>query len=249
MRTDPLLQFVLLGAVIFGLQAWLQPAEPEPIWVPAGLDAQQRAHFENTQLALREARRLGLDQGDSIIERQLQQKLRLLIESRAVVAAPDEVSLRAYLDERQEHYRQSPQMDLRLSISSRSQHGEQARAVAEKALEQLRAQAETVDEAGAGDVELISLNGVRHSDLRRRYGRTLADQLAAQPVGDWHGPFAFGLGWYGAQVLRREAAPAPDFAAVRRQLEIDWMEEQREAAWQAELQRLRAAARFVEEPE
>ena len=97
---EPLLQFAVAGALVFGLRAWLAPPPRAHIDVGAETVAALRLEHErrrgapataaeeqalvdtyvHDELLYREALALGLDRGDIVIRRRLVQKMQLLAE-------------------------------------------------------------------------------------------------------------------------------------------------------------------------
>ena len=118
---QPLVHFLALGAVLFAVDLVLNPPEP-PVpgedrivvspeieetlrraWSEQngrGLTEAERAAVMTTWLRnealVREARRLGLEHGDTIIRRRLIQKMEFLLEGRVDVPDPDDATLEAW---------------------------------------------------------------------------------------------------------------------------------------------------------
>ena len=118
---EPLLHFLLLGAAIFGLFVLFDDTPPptaeQSIAVTendarrlvAEFEATWRReptvqeldrlieHLVNEEVYVREAKALGLDQGDTIIRRRLQLKMEFLTETGAQSADPDDATLADHL--------------------------------------------------------------------------------------------------------------------------------------------------------
>ena len=162
---EPLLQFLLLGAFIFVFYRWQQPPPVNQISVPASLDAAAREQFINETVLIREAQKLGLDKNDSIINRQLQQKMRALLEA----AATDQISdaeLAAWIDRQPERYGQAPRVDVMQRLFRRSQHPNSYQA-AQQAL------AATNNTSNALETEAETLLNVSQRELRAATERAL----------------------------------------------------------------------------
>ena len=129
---EPLVHFLLLGATLFLLDAWLRPAA-----VPAGnteivvsearirsiaqnfsrtwqrpptreeLDGLIASHVRE-EVFYREAQALGLDRDDAIIRRRLQQKMEFVSEEAATLAPPTDDDLTAYLKANADAFRTEP---------------------------------------------------------------------------------------------------------------------------------------------
>ena len=233
---DPMLQFVLIGAVLFGVNALLHPAAKQSIEVPAGMNADQQQQWVDSQVLLHEARKHGLDQADSIIARQLQLKMRALLEAQIKLAAPEDQDLRGWLDQHPQRYASEPRFDFEQVFYPRSQLPPKPDHTLSKALQQLQ--------SGQSNQQIEQLNNVSHADLRRRYGKALAD-AALNANAQWSGPVQSGLGWHTIRVTQRHPQQAPDFATLRNRLEVDWREDQREQHLEQQLARLRSDYRIV----
>ncbi|MBW2495403.1 MAG: peptidyl-prolyl cis-trans isomerase, partial [Deltaproteobacteria bacterium] len=123
MAREPLVHFLLLGAVIYGLYGLTRPAvEADPenrITVTAGeiewLTGSWRARWNRAPtpeeraglidqyvretIYYREALAMGLERDDTIIRRRLAQKLEFLSEDLVETVAPSEAELTAYFSE------------------------------------------------------------------------------------------------------------------------------------------------------
>ncbi len=227
---DPLLQFTVLGGLLFGLDHWRNPAADEAISVPAGLSPAQLEQRVQSEILLREARRRSLDQGDSIIERQLQQKMRVLIESQASLQTPDDATLERWFDDHAERYAAPPRVDVEQVFYPRSAYSAQ------------KPPPLTADLAGLQQdlpigAPIIAQQNISHAELRKRYGKALADAVFAANA-QWAGPIQSGLGWHLIRVTAQHAPPAADFATLREKVTMDWREAERERRLSEELQRL-----------
>jgi PPIC-type PPIASE domain len=130
---QPLLYFVLLGAIVFAVDAWLR-REAEVITigptVRAELDAELRralsraptppeldravTDWTTTELLYREATKLGLQENDAVIRVHLATKLKNLVKQRTIIDAATESELRAQFDAHPEHYTRPDTYDVTL---------------------------------------------------------------------------------------------------------------------------------------
>lgn len=234
---DPLLQFLLLGALIFAVYSWQQPAPIKQIRVPAELDAAAREQFINEAVLIREARKLGLDQNDSIINRQLQQKMRSLLEAVAQMQINDR-DLADWITRHPERYSQSPRVDVVHRLFRRSQHPN-----AEKAAK--AALAADVHQPNNTETDIEQLFNISQGDLRKRYGESFADAVFAAAGPHWQGPVSSGLGSHIFQVIEQHAAVPADFEKIKQRALTDWRAEQETAAFIAGLAELRKAYELI----
>lgn len=123
---EPLLHFVVIGALFFGIYALVnRPARTEGIMISDADIQQWETQFSNDwnrvptaeereemirdyireELAVREGLAQGLDQNDPVVRQRIRQKLELLVEEEAVVAEPTDQELENYLQENADLFR------------------------------------------------------------------------------------------------------------------------------------------------
>ncbi len=158
---EPLVHFLVLGAALFLLDAWLRPMS-----VPAGRgeivvgDARVRnlaSNFARTwqrpptkeeldglvesyvreEVMVREALALGLDRDDAIIRRRLQQKVEFVSEEASALAMPTDDELRAYLAAHADTFRTEPRASFAQVYLDPSKHGAVLEAEAKRLLDTL----------------------------------------------------------------------------------------------------------------
>jgi hypothetical protein len=221
--TEPLIHFLLLGALIFIAYNALAPAEGRDddarIVVSQGQQEHLVTAFSRTwqrpptpeefnglvddwireEIAYREGLAMGLDTGDLIIRRRLRQKLELLAEDVISLDEPSDEVLQAYLDENTDDYRLEPRYSLRQIYFSADYRGANMEADALEVLEQLRSgavDAEGTDWTRLGDRIALppEARDTRVSALAARFGDVFAEGLAGLPTGEWQGPVQSGFG-------------------------------------------------------
>jgi hypothetical protein len=130
---EPLVHFLLLGAVIFAAYSWAPKrasADPGQIVITQGQLASMREGFTRTwqrpptreeweglirdrvreEVYYREALALGMDKDDLIIRRRLRQKMEFITEDLAALIEPTDDELRAYLKEYPDKFRREDRM-------------------------------------------------------------------------------------------------------------------------------------------
>ncbi len=261
---EPLLHFLVVGAVLYGLDTWRDaqstPAEEPPIVVSAARvdalaaslktagkpepEALQRAidALVTEEALLREAHRLGLDRGDLIVRRRLLQKMEFLIEDLAAPPDPAEADLKAWLAEHPEAYRSVARTTFEHIYFSRDRHAGQARKRAVAMLE-------AGPESGAGDPFLHGRAGKRMTptDVARRFGKPFALALDGVEPGGWRGPIASAFGEHLVRVEAREGARTPALSEVRAKVLRDVRAARRKEAAQAARGQIRGRYRVVVE--
>jgi hypothetical protein len=261
---EPLAQFFLLGAALFGLHALLgspdESASPR-IEVTAGQIDHLATTFARTwqrppterelqaliddyvreEIYAREAAALGLDRDDVVIRRRLRQKMEFLTEETAAPAAPTDADLQAWLAQHPDAYRVEPRLAFRQLLVSRDRRGDAAEADARALLERLKGTGPdgALDVAGDSillprDVPLSS-----ESEIARQFGEGFAAALAESATGKWVGPIESGYGLHLVFVQRREEGRLPALDEVRERVARDWTSARRQEAIEAAYRKLR----------
>jgi parvulin-like peptidyl-prolyl isomerase len=181
---EPLLHFLLLGAVLFALDRALRPSTVEAgeqeITVSAGRVESLAALFAKTwqraptpgelrdlvhehvleEALYREALALGLDRDDAVVRRRLRQKLEFVVEDVSELDEPSAADLEAWLEEHRRDYASPATYHFRQVYVSPERRGpgdpgvDAAADVAERLLDELRAGA-IEDPSTAGDATLL----------------------------------------------------------------------------------------------
>jgi hypothetical protein len=233
LRKDPLVHFLLIGALLFaGLTVLAPEPQSESILITAetvdrlresATLLQGRPPTEEELAALvgdavrdevyyREALAQGLDAEDSVVRQRLIDKMRELNEN-IVDPVPPEADLEAWFEERRASFRIPDLVTFDHVFFSPRQRGETVRADAEAALIALRGGA---DAATLGDSTPL---GARFEQADPERVRVLFDDALTAAVftaerGRWIGPYESGFGWHLVRVVEQIPARDPDFAEV-----------------------------------
>lgn len=249
---EPLLHFLVAGAVLFAIDRWRADTHEPPVVVTdafvAGLrresvrstgqeaddEALVRA-FLREEALVREANRLGLAEGDVIVRRRLFQKMEFLLRNTAEVDPPTDAQLLAYLRAHPGRYRRPPRITFRHVFVDRSRRAD-ARADAQAVLERLLAAAPESpapeSPEALGDPFLRGYR-FRDADMRRlasELGPEMAEGLEDAPLGRWSGPIDGTLGVHLVFVEARSASVEPELAEVHALVAADWEEARRAEA-------------------
>lgn len=266
---EPLVHFLALGTLIFGVHGWRQagrePANPAPaVEVTAGVVERLCAGHERQfrqkpdaetlkglvadhlreEILSREALALGLDRDDSIVRRRLAQKMEFLTTDLLVGADPDEAALQAFLDRNAARYARPGRVTFRHVYFSRERRGNGLEAAAAEGMAVLGAGRS--DEA-LGDAFLHGheFDGREVEEIATLFGPDFAGTLADAPVGRWVGPIASSYGVHLVRVDRREATRPATVAEVRPALLRDWRQERRETGNRELYERLKKRYRIT----
>ncbi len=253
---EPLVHFLLLGAglfVVYGLTApeddgdrlievnqtdiqLLSDRYAKQLGAPPSSEELEhliKNHIRNEILYL-EARRMQLDEKDTIVKRRLVQKLEFLIQDMIVPENPTDETLQAYFAEYIEDYRVPAVASLTqiyFSPDKRPQPQQDAGAVLQtlvsqqQSFEQAR---EASDRSPVGSV-LIQQDMSR---LNRQLGTRFVKQLQALDTDsrDWQGPIESGYGIHLVQINEWKASRLPEFDEVKNAVARDWLRQAREEA-------------------
>lgn len=250
---EPLLHFLLLGAVIFGayrLRSDARATQPGTIVVTQGRIEALVAAFTRTwqrpptasereglirdyvreEVYVREAIALGLDQDDMVIRRRLRQKLEF-VSGDLAPAEPTEVQLSAYLTAHPDAFHVEPRYTFhQVFLDPRRRRGDQLSHDAAHLLTQLR-QAGT-DPDTLGDASLLDRRFVAlpASLAAKQFGDRFAAALGELPIGEWRGPVASTYGTHLLLLDDRMDGGVPALAEVRDVVRRDWGNAQRTEA-------------------
>jgi len=264
---EPLVHFLLLGAALFLVDAWLRPAATstanaeivvsEPrirslaqnfsrTWqrppTREELDGLVNSHVRE-EVFYREALALGLDRDDAIIRRRLQQKMEFVSEEAAALAPPTDDELTAYLKANADAFRTEPRATFLQVYLDPRKRSATLDADAKRLLDTLNRAAVSPDLSKLGDTLTLletRYENATQTDLARLFGSDFADALVKQPVGKWVGPIPSG---YGVHLVRLDALTpggAPPLADVRPLVEREWANAKRIEVAKAFYDKLRA---------
>jgi len=243
---EPLVQFLLMGAALFiaaqAISAWRSGSDRRILvdealvqyqrnlyhaqygaWPDsATIESLIRSHVRDEAL-YREARRLGLDQGDAVIRQRLIQKMEVVLTDAAPPPDPDDATLQGFLDENAARYRAPDRVSFDLLYFTDDpadpKRGEQR---ARDALRTLAAQGTRVsgDDFALGN----RFDSADADELARRFGDSpMARAPFDAPMKAWTGPVRSGFGWHLLRVSDRSASQPATLAALRERLRADWL--------------------------
>ncbi|HUF63041.1 MAG TPA: peptidylprolyl isomerase [Verrucomicrobiales bacterium] len=269
---EPLLHFVLLGALIFAVNAWREARRAAEdatarIDVTMAVVERLRAGYERQfgrppdeddlrglvtahireEVLCREALALGLDRDDTIVRRRLAQKMEFLTDDIVGVAEPDEAALENFFAENAERYARAARVSFRHVYFSREKRGADAETLARASLASLEngASDETMGDAFLHGFEFAEREV---EELAALFGPDFAARLAALPMGAWQGPLASSYGLHLVRVEARAEAKPVTLEAVRATVMRDFNDERRRTANREVFEKLRERYQvFVDE--
>lgn len=262
---EPLLHFVLIGALLFALTAWRQQKQDDAeIRITAGQVAQLAAFWEtqaqrkptaeelrglieeriDEEALAREAVRLGLDRDDVIVRRRLAQKMAFVSDDLAVVTEPAEADLRAYFDAHKDAYTTPDLYALRHVFFNPDRHGMALDADAQRALQRLTRGANAAE---VGDPFMLprELADVSRDDIARDFGSAFADAVTSSTPGVWAGPVRSPFGVHLVKLESHLPTSAARFEDVRDRVREMYLAQQQQEANAALRAKLRHQYRIV----
>ena len=246
---EPLVHFVVLGALVFALDHVLvgRADDPRSIVVGAEVDSEARQVFKasrgrdpdarelialrqvwlDNEVLYREGLALGVDKGDTAIRERVIFKALSIVDANTRRPPVDDTVLRAWFDKHSARYDEPARYDFQEAVLA-GENGETA----------VRAFVEALNAGTPGDAKagLRVFKGRPHGNLVEGYGPDFAKALEAATVGEWRALQTRD----GLRVMRLEVVTPPKPAAyetLRNVILQDWadvmMAEQRTAAVRA----------------
>lgn len=270
---EPLVHFLLIGAVLFGVYSFTQAGRP----ASASSKEIQLTVDELSQLALlfqsqwrreptpeefsrlvenkvqnevlyREALAMGLDREDEIVKRRMAQKMRFLAEDVAAAREPTTAELRTWYEKNSASFAQPPRLSFRHLYFSPDRRGPRARDDAAKALAALAGQPEDAKAASALADPFMFQEYYRDRApeyLAKEFGPQFALAVAKLEPGSWQGPIESGFGWHLLFVDTVIPGRVPAFEEIEPDVKPAWLAEQKARAWEKAYQEMRAEYRVL----
>jgi hypothetical protein len=193
------------------------------------------------ELLAREARALGLDQGDTVVRRRLAQKLGFLVDDTSQMVEPGDDELRDFYSANLDRFRTEPRLSFAQVFFSTERRPD-AEADARAALMKVAATVKGGNPVDVGDPWLLEENftDIGRRDLSSRFGADFADAVFALAPGSWHGPIRSSFGLHLVQITHIQASEVRPFEAVRAAVAEEWRRDREMEIKAAYLGKLRA---------
>ena len=268
---EPLVHFLILGAMLFGVFALLgerSSARTGQIVVTPGHIEHLTVSFTRTwqrpptapelagliedyireEVLYREAVAMGLDRDDTIVRRRLRQKLEFLTEETAETAPPADAELQTFLQQHADAFRVEPRLAFQHVYLSRDRRGDAIDTDARELLAQLTTGA-TTDTAALGDPFLLPHAFVllSRNEITRLFGDAFATQLQHLEPGHWVGPIESAYGLHLVFIHERTDGRLPALDEVRQAVQREWLAARRKELNEQFYQHLRARYTVVVE--
>ena len=264
---DPLVHFLGVGALLFGIYALVGPSRPggDSIVITKAAIAEmtrQQATLAGRpvtkdelaaliesrirdEVFYREGLKMGLDRSDLVIERRVRQKYELIAEEEDSVE-PSDADLEAYLRTQPERFRQPPDVTFAQIIIPAEGPGTMSAERLALLRKRLEAGADPLSIGQATQLPL-RVDDMPLDLVARAFGGPFAESLLAIPVGSWQGPVASGYGAHFVRLDRRTLKPTPRLQDVRSEVQREWENARRERTRAERFAQLRKQYRIVVE--
>jgi len=265
---EPLLHFLLLGAVLFGVYEFTQAGQTVPVssmeirltlneltqlallfqsqWNREPTPEELNRLIENKiqdEILYREALAMGLDKDDEIVKRRMAQKMQFLTEDVAAAREPAAAELKNWYEGNSARFAQPNRVSFRHLYFSPDRRGNRARDDAAQALAKLAGQPEDSRLVSSLADPFMFQEYYRDRSpefLGKEFGPQFAQAVAKLTPGSWQGPIESGFGWHLVFVDTVIPGRVPAFDEVEPDVKTAWLNEQKARSWQKTYEELRA---------
>jgi len=272
---EPLLHFLVIGALIFAFYGLSNPAANRADrthaivltkddlrqlavhWLAQGRPPpsadEMRALIEQKvkeEILFREALALGLDKDDEIIKRRLAQKMDFLAEGIAALQAPGEAELREWFAKNTDRFLLPPRVSFRHLYFSQDR-GPAARDAAAAALAKIAGKSADAPEAvGSADPFMFQDYYAERTPLQiaKEFGPEFAKVVLDLKPGAWQGPVRSGYGWHLVFVNAMEPGRVPAFEEVEHDVKTQWLDQKQREIKRTGFEAMRARYSLVVPP-
>jgi hypothetical protein len=239
---EPLLHFLLIGAMLFGVYAVVNPDAMQGdkrivvdrgqinhlvqrfkrVWQREPSEQELQSLIEDfviEEIYYREALAMGIDKNDPVIRRRLRQKMELYSDNLASTLAPTDAVLNEYLQQHTDKFKTDARYTFKqVFVNSDVNTDKLNQRLA--AIESDLQNGKTVQ----GDQSLLParFNNTDAFSIDRTFGKGFASRLDALPLNEWSKPFSSGMGMHFVFVSERQPGQLPELADTRQQVEREW---------------------------
>ncbi|MBY5333734.1 peptidyl-prolyl cis-trans isomerase [Rhizobium leguminosarum] len=269
---EPLLHFLLISLAIFGISALIGGGgaeAPERIIVTASRIEQLATIYAKTgqrpptedelkgliddyvkeEIFSREAKKLGLDQDDTVIRRRLRQKMEFLNDAEVEQTAPTDAEIEAYLEAHQKEFEVDPMLAFEQVYLSPQRRGSAAEQDAASFLKILLTNP-GIDVSSLGDPSLlpVELPLTTKTSIAQAFGSEFADSLDNAAPNQWTGPVRSGFGLHLVRVSEHIFGHVPALQEIRDPVVLEWKNAKREEIENSRLKELLKHYDVIVEP-
>ena len=251
---EPIITFLMVGAALFGLQAFWSPGgsqgsaeivvsdEQAATMVKAFVRTWQRPPSQEelqrlfddhvrTEVLVREAMALGLDRNDTIVRRRLRQKMEFVNEGELQLSLASNQELQVHLMAHADRFRSESLVSFEQVFLDPARRGDRLNRDAAAFKAQLNSNGQGLNPSALGDpLAMIESrwSEERRSELVAQFGSTFTDALLEQPRGSWVGPIPSAYGMHLVRVSAVKPGALPPLEQVLDAVQRDWQADQRQ---------------------
>ena len=251
---EPIIPFLMVGAALFGLQAFWSPGGSQgsaeivvsdeqaatmvKVFVrtwqrPPSQEELQRLFDDHvrTEVLVREAMALGLDRNDTIVRRRLRQKMEFVNEGELKLSLASNQELQGHLMAHADRFRSEPLVSFEQVFLDPARRGDRLNRDAAAFKAQLNSKGQGLNPSALGDpLAMIESrwSEERRSELVAQFGSTFTDALLEQPRGSWVGPIPSAYGMHLVRVSSVKPGALPPLEQVLDAVQRDWQADQRQ---------------------
>jgi len=234
---EPLLHFIIIALLFFVAYQQINPAEEDDFTIsvsegrmallknqfterwkrePLAKELQNSAQlYAINEMYLREAKALGMDQNDVVIDRRLKQKMDYMLDDLSAVKQATDAEINAFYTANSDRYRASAVYSFEQVYLSTDR--------SQEAIKQIQADNEALLAAGTppkGDQTLLPKTLRQQSvfQIERRFGKQFTAGLEDLQLDQWQGPIPSGLGLHYTLITAKTPAALKPLAAVRQEV-------------------------------
>ena len=238
---EPLLHFIVIAFLFFIAYIYMNPedASNNVITVSEGRIALfknsfiKQWHREPTESELeniihsyvlneayvREARSLGLDQSDTMVNRRLRQKMDYMLEDLATVKKPTEKELNRYYSDHLDNYIAPAEYSFKQVFIADGKSDD----VLQKSISSIRTQIEN-NQHPKGEPSMLpkEIQQATSIDIEKKFGPAFVDNLEQSPINKWHGPIDSAFGKHFVFIYKKQALSTEPYEKVKDKVLQDW---------------------------
>jgi peptidyl-prolyl cis-trans isomerase C len=239
---EPLLHFLIIGACLFGVYAWLNPdamQSDKRIVVDQGQVNSLTMRFQRVwqrepskqelqgliedyvieEIYYREALAMGIDKDDPIIRRRLRQKMETYTDNLATTLAPSEDELNQYLQQHPDKFKTQSRYSFQQVYINTDIPEDQLQAK----LTSIQSALQSGESVDSGSSLLpASFTDTDGFVIDRTFGQGFAAQLDTLELNQWSPPLQSGLGMHFVMLSARQPGQLPALASIRDKVEREW---------------------------
>lgn len=247
---EPLLQFLVLGTLLFLLVSNIQKQNDQQS-LEITVDKERVAlmimnyrtqtgilpskqqldgmidNYIKEEISYREAKKMGLDKDDEIIRRRLSQKFDFIQTDLTEIPEPSSEELKSFYEENPALFQKEATVSFsHIYFSTDETSDSAAKQRAEDVLQQLeQSNLQRAPEKGDRFPLLYDYTEQSYLDIQQNFGdKPLLQELFNGPVNTWLGPVQSGYGWHLLFISRRDSATEIPFASIREDVKTKYLE-------------------------